>query len=256
MKKLIFTYSIVIITLFSCSKSDNSEQITDPTIDPNTVLLKKMIVSQGTQTITTDINYNGYKIVGSTSSDGSSIIFTYTGNLITKIEYYTGSTLSQKDTYVYNANGKIETFVQLEYTTTPTSGYGAKEEYVYNSDGTTSYSHYTGNLVSQNTLSYTGKIFYINGEVSKIEKYQGSNTSVINYTYDTKNNIFKNVLGYGATTVANGHPTGILNNLLTETNPSNSNSTVSYSYTYNLSDFPITSTKTNSFGTINKQYFY
>lgn len=254
MKKLALVFSALVLILTSCSSSDDDAA----TLEPSPVLLKKIIdVDPIDGNITTLLTYNGNKITGSSSDDGTSLAFTYTGDLITKLDYFTGTTLDQRELYTYNSNNKLVTFVRLNYDL-PTSG--VKETYVHNADGTISYSRYLGDAVSQTQLTYTGKAFFTNGEISKVEKYYtigGVNTTqTTNYTYDDKNNPFMNITGYSALTFTDSFADGVMHNVLTEVHVSNSASNLTSTYTYNSSNFPITSSETGSFGTINSQYFY
>ena len=257
MKKLALAFSaLTLIVLVSCSVSD--EDPVANTVDPSSVLLKKIIDLDPVHgNVTTLINYNGNKVTGSTSDDGSSDVFTYTGDLITKVEYFTGTTLDQRELYTYNSNNKLVTYVRLDFDAT---GSGVKETYVHNADGTISYSRYLGDTNSQTQLNNTGKAFFTNGEISKVEKYYttgGVNTTqVTNYTYDDINNPLMNITGYAATAFTDGFADGILHNVLTETHVSNSTQNLTTTYTYNSNNFPVTSSETGSSSTLNTQYFY
>ena len=103
MKKLLYLFAFLMVVLSSCT-SDN-----DDTSSP--VLLTRYVETlEDGSTFTMNFNYNGNKLLGSTGDFNSSTTVTYTGNLITKIEYYTDTTLDQKDIFTYNTDNKLITY--------------------------------------------------------------------------------------------------------------------------------------------------
>jgi hypothetical protein len=243
------------LILTSCTSSYD-----DPTTtDQDSVLVRKYTYGRNDQTITTNLIYNGNKVVSTNSTGGISEKFTYTGNLITKIEQFFYDDLEQSNTYVYNSDQKLETFISL----IPTMGNGKKVTFVYNSDGTTSYSKFTGNLTSQATLEETGKIFYTNGEIIQIESIAGTTTTIQNFTYDEKNNPFKNCMGFSAISFpaisfSDFQVDGKSRNVLTYSSSSSFNNFgATYTYTYNDSNFPITVLiQTDNFSVGVNEFFY
>lgn len=261
MKNLILGCSTLLLVLTSCSKSSDDPAVA-PVVTPPTssaILLKKFIVTPAGSTtgITTDITYNGNKIVKSVSSDGTSKVFTYTGDLITKIEEFVGLILDSSVTLSYNANGKLETYVELIYDS-PTIGMGTKETYSYRTATTMTYTNKSGDLATQNFLEFNATATFTNGEIIKIEKVTGSFTTpaVVNYTYDSKNNPFKNVTGYAAISFIDSEPTGFVLNVLTRIEPANTFGNELNTYTYDSNNYPLTQSKVYSFRTFNTQYFY
>ena len=261
MKNFILACSALVLVITSCSKSSDDPAVA-PVVTPPTsssILLKKFIVTQAGSTvgITTDITYSGNKFVKSVSSDGTSKVFTYTGDLITKIEEFTGTILDSKVTLTYNANGKLETYIELLYDSQSNDG-GTKETYSYPSATTMTYTRKKGNLITQNTLEFSANATFINGEITKIEKYTGTTTTpaVVNYTYDSKNNPFKNVTGYAATSFVDSEPTGFVLNVLTRIEPAYTYANELNTYTYDGNNYPSTQSKVLGFATINTQYFY
>jgi hypothetical protein len=246
MKKLVLVFSALVMVLSSCSSSDE-ETNTPPT--SSSVLVKKAIVEDEDGGYTTLYTYNGNKIVKTTNSDDTSEVFTYSGDLITKIEYYTDTTLDQKDIFTYNTDNKLITYTRLDYGVE----WGTKETYVYNSDGTLSVTEYIGDLTSQTQLNSTSKIYFTNGEISKTEVFEGGiKTNTITYTHDTKNNPYKNITGFNKLSISSGG--GISHNILTEVDTDAGTST--YEYTYNSNDYPSTEKETYSGETYTTQYFY
>lgn len=164
--------------LFSTCSRDN-----EPNSDKTSLILPKKVtyienIDDNNAGQDSYLTYNGNKLVSVITSSRWKSIFTYTGDLITKIEDYDTNKLFSTTTYNYT-NGKlasrlivnIETLHPYSYTT----------YYVHNTDGTVSYSSINGN----------GKLTFKNGNlVSNIGDY-----AHITYEYDTKNNPFKNILG-------------------------------------------------------------
>ena len=248
MKKLVLVFSALVMVLSSCSSSDE-ETNTPPT--SSSVLVKKAIVEDEDGGYTTLYTYNGNKIVKTTNSDDTSEVFTYSGDLITKIEYYTDTTLDQKDIFTYNTDNKLITYTRLDYGIE----WGTKETYVYNSDGTLSVTEYIGDLTSQTQLNSTSKIYFTNGEISKIEGFEGGvKTRTINYTYDTKNNPYKNITGFDKLGII--FEEGISHNLLTESDTDTAGDPVTYEYTYNSNNYPSMAKEIIGDGTYTTQYFY
>ena len=186
MKKIILLICATVLFI-SCSKSSDELVTPAPTPTPSgSILLKKFIATQvGGSSVTTDITYNGNKFVKSVSTDGSSKVFTYTGDLITKREDFESTVLEAAEIFAYNSNGKLESSTELIYTTT-TTGTGTRVTYVYNTNGTILLSRFTGNLTSQTNLSSTGIVTITNGEITKIEKFAPNSTTSSNIITDRK----------------------------------------------------------------------
>lgn len=250
MKKIALVFSVLFLILTSCTS--NSEDTI--TIDQDSVLVRRYTYGRNDQNITTNLIYNGNKVVSTNSNDGMSEKFTYSGNLITKIEHFFYDDLDQRNIYAYNSDGKLETFISLA----PTMGNGKKVTFVNNSDGTTSYSKFIGNLTSQTTLQETGKIFYTNGEITKIESISGTMTIIQNFTYDEKNNPFKNCIGFSAISFANFQVNGKSRNVLTYSSSLTLNNfSATYSYTYDNNNFPISVLiESGNFSSSVNQFFY
>ena len=244
MKKLLYLFSAIALTLASCSSEDDSNNISD-------VLVTKIIETyEDNSTYTTEYVYSGTKLVSSTDSDGEYQLFTYTGNLITKIEYFlSDDTLDQVETYTYDSSDRLISFVRVFPTDTD---WGNKETYTYNTNGTISVNYYSGDYNSQTNLDQTGVITFLNGEISQIATSDGNTDD---YTYDNKNNPFKNVLGYNKIFFTDALTDGVVNNIVTMTSSTTGGSYVNTN-TYNSNDFILTSESVSSVETISSEFFY
>jgi hypothetical protein len=272
MKKISCILGIAMAMLTSCS-NDEFE-----TPDPNAsrlslnqtqylnqkgTLLKKTVavINGGTTEITGDYIYNGNKLVKIVSSDGKEVVYTYTGNLITERAFYTNGVLNTKELFEYNATNQLITLKRVS----PNNIIQYRAVYVYNVDGTVSVTGYKGDLIAQSSVIKSRKVFFLNGQVSKIETYVTVNGSVVtntaNYTFDNKNTPFRNILGFDKLTyhdaALNGNPQNITGISYTGSSPANSDK---IQYTYNAIGYPLTAAEVYPADKIGKstvfQYFY
>lgn len=245
MKKIIVLLTLTLL-LASCSSSDSSTPVSE-----NDTLLMKMVETYGSDpAITTNFTYNGKKLVKAEASDGSYVKFIYTGDLLTKIEYYDSSNvIVKKEIYTYNTNNQLISYLWAEIP----EDYGSLETYIHNSDGTITIEKFTGSAVIQTTPSDTGTIYFLNGDVSMIDLL---NEGLYSYTYDSKNSPFKNIIGLDKTNFTDGDPMGLAHNITIEEHDGFPTATINYTYTYNSQNFP--SSKSWNEGSTNAsiQYFY
>lgn len=191
MKKIVLLASLTLIYTSCGRSSDNTNEIVvDPPKEVPT-LPTKVSGSYGVRTI----KYDGNKLL-EISSSISNMTIEYTGELITKV-------------ISYKANGEKERTVELTYSNgNLTNVSSSGRDY----SGTFSYSYPSANVIncteikkftfsglpsySKREITYTlnnsnivseGVVFYSN------DKPDGKASIV--YTYDDKNNTFKNILG-------------------------------------------------------------
>jgi hypothetical protein len=239
MKKLLFLVSISILFFASCIP--NPEENPDPVIPPSIVLLRKTVDTYtrpvADSIVTSNFTYNGFKIVSIIDdTDGPDTYVTYDGNLITKVETkFEDGTVDQTETYAYDDTNRLSTYVIIDHG----MDWGDKETYVYNTDGTVSITHFIGDSTTQTQLNNTAVVTFVDGEISTITSDDGM---VIEYTYDAKNNPFKNVTGYSKIIIAGGIGDGVAHNIVREDETfSGVTSTYNYLFTYNASGYPETS---------------
>lgn len=212
MKKLLYLLSIAVLMLQSCSSDNNSENSNSS----GNMLLKRVEYSDISVPIYfkyngTKLNYFSYGETGLLKKQ-----FTYSGDLITKTEWFeNGVATGEKQTYSYLNNKVIE-----ERTYSP----GAILEYIrnisYNSDGS----------LDVIVTGYNGNSSY--GYTAFID----SNNNIIQigdtlYEYDNMNNPYKNITGYYKLYLGNGG-----NNNLTQENTTYGST---YNYQYNSQNYPI-----------------
>lgn len=215
MKKLLYLFSAALV-LVSCTndydascfkknvnpiKNDTilppkKDSIPLPNIDSipvivEPILLKKLVYTSATGYISTiELLYDGIKIVS--DKDASNLtFFTYTGDVITKIEKadLSGNVYITKK-YFYE-NGKVDYILLNQF------GSYFKIKYTYNSDGSISYerlnSDSLGNDLGSTPIS--GRYTFSGGNLIKHELSNGNSDLIYTYEYDSKNNPRINILG-------------------------------------------------------------
>lgn len=255
MKKLLYLFSAVALTLTSCSSEDDSN-------NSSGTLLTKIIETYDDGTVeTTDFEYNGNKIV-SVSSDldlRDETIYTYTGDLITKEEYFFDDGINSFEEvidYEYDSNNRLIKSIR-------TDEYGDIEtdNFTYNSNGTVSFT-----TIANSTTKASGTIYFNGNQPYKKEITENPGTDfevswVEESTFDLKVSPFANVTGFykiiiGTPSYTRGYP-GIAGNSLDFKidNTLEERST----YTYNGNNMPTTETYidfNNSDNNSTAQYFY
>ena len=187
MKKILTLVSAIALVFTSCSKDDDSG-----TNESENILLKKTISTQGTNTEFYDWTYDGNKIVSIIGNDNSKDLYTYTGDLITKLEEFDDTTLEYTTNYFYN-NGKLVSMEEIESGATQKN----RTDYTYNSDGTVSFTRYTVVIATNATNTiHNGKLFFANNNIIKKEVIRTNSTSTITYLFDDKKNPLMNVVGF------------------------------------------------------------
>lgn len=253
MQKLFVSLSILFLLLQSCSSSDGA-----PT-PPDEILVKKITDTSSDGVFTSTYTYDGKKMMQFTfTAPGSvsKVFYTYTGNLITKSESFNSSnTLTGANNYSYT-DDRLSSFIRLNYI----SGKGWRVTYAYNPDGSISATCHTGDLNNQNTLASTTTITLSGGEMSSIIYVEGTSTRTTTFTYDAKNDPFKNVIGWDKIAFARvGYFMSSVNHNLVQWQTSENGGptyTTDQIYTYNSNDFPVTHRPgTSSTGQIMRYYY-
>jgi hypothetical protein len=170
-----------ILMLHSCSS--NTETETKPVVS---IFVKTIVKTHSPNDIETISHiYDGNKIVSRKNDGGFVSNYTYTGNVITKIEERVNNNFQSSKEYTY-VDGKVATKVWKR-------NYDGTNSYIYtyNSNGTVSYKRTQPSGVS------TGILTIANGNIVKNEVFNnGTLLNTYTYGYDNKNNPFKNVLGF------------------------------------------------------------
>ncbi len=190
MKKQLCLFVVAALTLASCSS--DSENASD-TILP-TIVSYKYSDSPGDNDLST-ITYNGNKIVTAGYTANDKEVYTYTGDVITKIEDFAEEgNISSINELTYES-GKLKTDVLTEIASDRT--YISKRVYTYNTNGTISFVNYAVDPTTKvETKSSEGVLTYTNGNLTKKTEIFETYLYTKTYEYDAKNNPFKNILGF------------------------------------------------------------
>jgi hypothetical protein len=249
MKRLVYIFSVVVLTLASCSSNDDN---TSSPVLP-TQVIETINYGGNIETSTINFIYNGSKIVraelGSDVAD-----YTYTDNLITKLEYKRNNEVITRHEYIYDNNERLINIKSFEFDDI-SGDFGSNADYVYNSNGSVSFTVYSGNLPDLIQSSSGTITLNAEGLVASVVSSTGYSYA---YTYDTKNNPFKNIMGGNKLLFFNDEATNNSNrNYLSEVvSYGNSINTATYNHTYNSNDFPSQTVKTSEFETVTTQYIY
>jgi hypothetical protein len=243
MKKLLGLLSASLLIFASCSSSDSNSS-------SNLVLLRRTIQTNVSDGIarTTIFSYDGNKIVSEVMDNQYKTIYIYTGNQITKQEYFEYANLIYTKTYTYNGD-KLVSFFKTE----PNILNGERRNYSYNTDGTVSYDLFVvDNVTKIETKTETGKIFFLNGNFVREDIYDSNGYLYYKtFEYDSKSSPFKNILGFSL--LLNNLDLISINNAVKSedfhvTNGGSYGGSYTFIFNYNSNGYPIEKTKTYSLG--------
>ncbi len=254
MKKLILGLSTLVVLFSSCSTNDDTTTVPEVPIT-SVILAKKIIttdVALDAYVITSDLTFNGSKIAEKNvvSTDPATLaskeVYTYTGDLITKIETFTAGVSSETQSYTYDSNNVLSSALTIKAGKTSET----KIVYVPNTDGTVNYTE-SSIVITTNleTIGNKGKLSFVNGDLVKKEILNDKTstggslvTTLITFEYDTANSTNKNILGFDKLYLTSLNNT-VKRTTLTTTTPFGGTTTSVTSVTtngflYNSSNFP------------------
>lgn len=252
MKKILCVLGAITFVFTSCSKDDNDAS--DPA---SPILVKKITTTYSDGDLfTEEYHYRGNKIVSVTEGDGSVSKYTYTGDLITKIEYFDETGLLN-DISEYGYTDGLMT----SYTEKYDKDYNIKTKYTHNNDGTVSYEQFKVNIDTglEEKFQQTGRLTYKDGNLIKAERSYDKFETVEIYEYDTKNSPFKNILGWNL--LLDEEPA--VKNIIKKVDTSGSQGNIHigtniYTYKYDVNNYPTEKVTnfSNSTDTETVQYVY
>jgi hypothetical protein len=258
MRKMIGVLGMSLLMLASCTTDESSEAGTANSekslwVTPKKPLLKKSVLTNADGSVKT-LNFtyvNTNKLATVTSSEGYIVTATYSGNLITRFDLKLSNIVVQSKSYTYDSYSRLKSYTTI----VPQANTGEKETYNYNPSGSVSIRHFIGTAASQTQSAGTGTVTFQNGEVKKI---QTTYSPVRTYTFDSKINPFKNVLGFNKIAIANDFTIGIQRNVTSEVKTENNGVTHSLliHYNYGSTYYPVSSSHNYDGETSSMQYFY
>lgn len=198
MKKFALAFSVLILILTSCSSSDE-EPTPTPEVTGNK-LIKEIATKNGVST-TTNYTYNGDKLVSAITVGGDKQYITYTGDYITKIEYFSNDdVIDTRFEYSY-VDGKNTEEI---FTGFIDGVVDFKDKYTFThlSNGNVDYSISEYNLTTGvlKPAFQTGTYAYLNDNCISVtsinnDPFTSANTTITKvFTYDDKNNYNRNIL--------------------------------------------------------------
>ena len=263
MKKIVCLFSAVLM-LTACS-NDNDDSNPKTSVLPKTIELTNS--AHPSENKISTITYDGNKIVSIANQTGKTE-FTYKGNqIVQKVDYY----ISKNDTVKYGetsytyVNGKLETVNKIS------NGNVSRDVYTYNSDGTVNKEMYSTNKTTGVETKSTENVTlsFVNSNLVKAVAVNGMYTTTTDYSYDTNNNVFRNIYGIGllldqklALSVGDNIFSSVNNiekstvSVALNSNLVNIPSVYTSTYDYNADGFPTKKTTYNFDGTINEVFNY
>lgn len=234
MKRILTLLTASVLTFTSCT-SENDNQPTS-----TVSILPKTISSIDTEESITTITYDGNKIL-KISKDNNIIIYSYTGDLITKkvrTEKIDGSNTHTTTTVYTYTDNKLVSDVTTDSSTLNSGENKTKCTYTYNSNGTIlrSLYHYEDN---QETFSGATDLLTVSGGnvIKNTITYDDKIVNTEIYEYDTKNSIFKNILGMDKLNISRDGES-VVNNTVKFTSSLYPNDNYIKKYIYNEQGYP------------------
>lgn len=248
-------FIIIFIALTFNSCSDDSNERADAT--RLTRMIRNSDLSSDLNELITDYSYEGKKLkdirFGSTRWE-----YIYSDSNIIFINRYSNSDLEFKTTYQYDSKGRVSS----ELLEDMAQGYPIKNDFTYNSDNTISYKESYPGLSDEIQNKITGIIYMDSeGQILKHEKmFLGVLSRRVVWTYDSKNNPFKNITGYQKLPMNFRELHNFRTKHTYDENEALLNKTT-YDYQYNSDGYPINSVETFYYpsgysSTNNVKYFY
>ena len=253
MKKIIYLFSMLTFILTSCSSNDDDSGSATDLILPKTI--KFSYPEYPEENTTSVITYNGNKIVRVVDEEMQTD-YIYDGNLIVKEIVYDISDgkndKTSEKSYSYT-NGKLTatSYVRKFTSEYPFGEYRGRSVYTHQNDGTIKKESYSTNANTGEEINnnYTETLFFQNGNLIKLVAIDNnsslSSTRTSIYEFDSKNNPFKNVLGYS---------------LLLDEEYCNANNLIKHTYSYSESESKVYINETvyeyNANGYPTKQTYY
>ena len=255
-------------TLFNCETE--STDTTDNSSNDDSTLIKRIVYNKDTSDEFTEIyNYDGNKLTSIDLSDNSKYVYSYddNNNLVGE-NYFEEDELIVSIDIEYNTEDKIATYTETFFE--PSGLDDRQYEYIFthNNDGTITNQIYVNYDNSDFELSRTETIT-LNGE--NIASISDDDGYTISFTYDDKNNAFKNIHAIEVLNILSENEFGAFiygntNNITSyiesdDSSNSDDNFTDRFEYTYNEKNYPITNIYTSQYGNEDAdvetiEYFY
>lgn len=190
MKKILFFFSALSMVLISsCSSDDSSTDEGSATLLP-TKITETTVENGKSGSLVYTLTYDGNKLKDIATTDASRTVYTYTGDVITKVELYRSSVLYSTDVYAYEG-GKLVSKITTREANKTTQ---IKLSFVYNANGTITAKE--SSIANKIETPYDGTTTYTfsNGNLVTTEYVDGTKEKVTS-TFDDKKSPFTNITG-------------------------------------------------------------
>lgn len=181
--KKIFIPFFALFLITSCDDTEDPIEEVPVAADLSQVLPTKFTKTENGQTDVTVYTYDGTKLTKEeTASANKSVVYTYNGDLISKADEYSGTSLMLRREFTY-ADGKMTVEKITNYQTSTSS--------------TTTYEYPSDNHVKFTRLGGLYDVYLSNnGNVKVASLAKGAILRTYNNTFDGRNNPYKNIKGY------------------------------------------------------------
>jgi len=188
MKKILCLFSALSMVLISSCSSDDSTDAASEKLLP-TKIVETTVENGKSGSLTYTFTYDGNKLKEIALSDASKSVYTYTGDLITKVELFRSGVLQSTDVYAYEG-GKLASRIS-------TTAFGFSQEkltFVYNANGTVNANE--SEIINKQEIKYDSTTLYTfaNGNMISSEYINGEREKITS-TFDDKKSPFTNITG-------------------------------------------------------------
>ncbi|MDP5200909.1 hypothetical protein [Flavobacterium sp. DG2-3] len=189
MKKFLCLFSALTLSLTSCSSDDNGSEEGSAALLP-TKITETVVENGKSGTLDYTLTYDGNKLKQISLSDASKSVYTYTGDLITKVEYFKSGVLQWTDVYAYEGTKLVSKITTDAFNTTSQE----KLTFVYNANGTVNVNE--SEIINRQEIKYDTTTLYTfaNGNIISTEFIDGVKEKITS-TYDDKKSPFVNITG-------------------------------------------------------------
>lgn len=190
MKKILCLFSaLALVLISSCSSDDSSNDAASDTLLPKKIV-ETTVESGKSGSITYTITYDGNKLKDIATTLASRSVYTYTGDVITKIESYKSSVLQITEVYAYEGGKLASRIVTREANKSILD----KLTFVYNANGTITSKF--SQIINKVEVPYDSTTTYIfsNGNLVSTEYVDGLKEKITS-TFDDKKSPFTNITG-------------------------------------------------------------
>lgn len=189
MKKILCLFSALSVVLISSCSSDDSKDVASETLLPKKIT-ETVVESGKSGSLDYTFTYDGNKLKQISLSDASKFVYTYTGDVITKVEKFKSSDLQYTDVYTYEGGKLVSRLTTRAFGSTPPQ----KLTFVYNANGTVNANE--SEIINKIEIKYDTTTLYTfaNGNIVSSEYINGERDKTTS-TFDDKKNPFTNITG-------------------------------------------------------------